>query len=454
MGSVYQATTDFGGKFVVKELLDLHTTSREKQEAVDAFEREARLLRTLRHPAIPRVVDHFETGGKWYLVMDLVDGEDLADRLARLPRGRVHENATREWIIQLCDVFEYLHNHQPPVIFRDLKPSNIMITSKNEVCLVDFGIAKVFAPQQKGTQIGTPGYAAPEQYHGLATPRSDIFALGATIYHLLTGDSPDNFPPSQIFNGWNWNLVPRQWVRLLINEQSRWKDIEEFCKNIPALSPPVPQTPAPTVHPVAPSPILLPIPKTTKPVILPLAQTGAAGLFNQFLPVPGLGIQMAKYPVTNSEYFQFVRDTRHQPPQNWVNGHIPAGQELHPVTWVSLDDAMAYCQWQNVRLPSGTEWQTTAQGNDQRPWPWGFNFESRGNFDQRQTTPVDWYPDGSGPYGHTDMAGNVWEWTATALPNGKQAVKGGSFYGPQPITNRGEYESKTRNAVIGFRVCK
>src|SRR5207247_2050047 len=100
------------------------------------------------------------------------------------------------WAIQICDVMEYLHGHQPqPIIFRDLKPSNIIVDATGKVTLIDFGIAKVFQSDKRGTMIGTEGYAPPEQYRGLAEPRGDIYALGATMHHLLTNSDPRTQTP-------------------------------------------------------------------------------------------------------------------------------------------------------------------------------------------------------------------------------------------------------------------
>src|SRR5207237_8722136 len=110
--------------------------------------------------------------------------------------GPMMEEDVVNWAVQICDVLEYLHGHQPqPIIFRDMKPSNIIVTANNKVTLIDFGIAKVFQSDKRGTMIGTEGYAPPEQYRGLAEPRGDIYALGATMHHLLTNSDPRTQTP-------------------------------------------------------------------------------------------------------------------------------------------------------------------------------------------------------------------------------------------------------------------
>jgi hypothetical protein len=423
---------------------------------VAAFDQEANLLRTLHHAAIPRVVDSFTEAGRCYLVMDRVEGEDLEERFDRVASGKFPETLVRRWAAELLEVLTYLHGRTPPIVFRDLKPANIMVDAQGGLHLVDFGIAKIFAPAQKGTQIGTPGYAAPEQYGGHASPRSDLFALGATIYHLLTGDDPAQF--AQPYT-WNWALVPPAWVgwlktALAYHEADRFTDAAVMKAALPsvgtatsALAPPPPLA-TPPLHAAQWRPASAQMP------VVSATGHGAGTTANPLLPIPSLGVALAKYPVTNAEYAEFVRATRHAPPQHWLARQVPSGFELHPVVWVSLADAQAYCAWRGLRLPTDTEWLAAAQGGDGQPWPWGPSFENKGNFDQRQTTPVDWFPDGAGPCGHVDMAGNVWEWTATPLPDGKQIVKGGSAYGARPITDRGEYLPDTRNAFIGFRVCR
>lgn len=160
-----------------------------------AFEREASLLATLRHPAIPQVYDFFYEDGRCCLVLEYIDGEDLERYLARLG-SPIPEPLLIEWTLELLDVLEYLHSQHPqPIVFRDLKPSNIMRRQDGSLCLIDFGIARLFQPQTRGTMIGTEGYAPPEQYRGVADPRSDLYALGATLYHLATGNDPRDQPP-------------------------------------------------------------------------------------------------------------------------------------------------------------------------------------------------------------------------------------------------------------------
>ncbi|MER3438228.1 MAG: protein kinase, partial [Chloroflexota bacterium] len=179
----------------VKEMFNSTEDPRLRQLRLTTFHREAALLATLTHSAIPRIYDYFEQQGTIYLVMELILGSDLETMLSQ--RGEPFDEATIiDWTLELCSVLSYLHGQKPePVIFRDIKPSNIMIRNDGSLVLVDFGIARPFAPDQKGTMIGTEGYAPPEQYRGIADARGDIYALGATLHHLATGSDPRTETP-------------------------------------------------------------------------------------------------------------------------------------------------------------------------------------------------------------------------------------------------------------------
>jgi len=180
----------------IKEMFNSAEDAKLRQVRLANFQREASLLATLTHSSIPRIYDYFEQQGTIYLVLELIHGEDLETLLSQ-NGGPFEQEKVIDWGIALCSVIAYLHNQRPePIIFRDLKPSNIMIRAEDDaLMLVDFGIARTFAPQQKGTMIGTEGYAPPEQYKGVADARGDIYALGATLHHLLTGSDPRSETP-------------------------------------------------------------------------------------------------------------------------------------------------------------------------------------------------------------------------------------------------------------------
>jgi len=181
------------------EVVDNFTNPDAQRQAVDAFQREADMLARLNNEHIPRVFDRFSEQNRHYLVMEYIDGATLEEEMKQAG-GRLAEPRVIDIALQILDTLEYLHGLEPPVIYRDLKPSNVMMMGNGQAKLIDFGIARHFQPLQNATMIGTQGYAPPEQYRGKVELRSDLYALGATMHHALSGRDPANeapfsFPP-------------------------------------------------------------------------------------------------------------------------------------------------------------------------------------------------------------------------------------------------------------------
>ncbi len=218
MGTVYQARdlmfTEAKRLVAIKEMQTLVTDPNLRKSMLRTFQREANILASLSHPAIPKIFDFFDISDRAYLVMEYINGRDLEVILTQtkdLPVDKVVD-----WAAELCDVLDYLHSQKPdPIVFRDMKPSNVMIDSLGKVRLIDFGIAKVFVQgtKQKHTMIGTEGYSAPEQYRGDASPLSDLYSLGATLHHILTRKDPRLEPPFSFHErpipNYNQNVSPR-----------------------------------------------------------------------------------------------------------------------------------------------------------------------------------------------------------------------------------------------------
>jgi eukaryotic-like serine/threonine-protein kinase len=252
MGSVYQALDEnLGIQVAVKE--NLFTT----EEYARQFRREATILASLRHSNLPRVTDHFVIAGQGqYLVMDFIDGEDLR---TRIDKGNLpNERLTVDWARQICDALHYLHNRQPPVVHRDIKPGNIRITPDGRAVLVDFGLARLMEgpTTTTGAKAMTPGYSPPEQYGASRTDaRTDIYALAATLYTSLTGAMPEDgleralgqrsLTPLRTRNPKVSAGVAAAIEKALeVLPENRYQTIGDFQKALTLALPPATQTPA------------------------------------------------------------------------------------------------------------------------------------------------------------------------------------------------------------------
>jgi hypothetical protein len=239
----------------------------EAAEAARLFEGEALTLARLRHPGLTAVWDYFNAGDDWFLVMEYVPGESLREVLKR-SGGRLPVEQAIDYAGQLCDVLRYLHTQPDPIVFRDLKPGNIMVTPQGELKLIDFGIARLFTPGKTSdtVQMGTPGYAPPEQYGGQTTPRSDIYSLGAVTHQMLTGHnpgaSPFALPPARAVNPALSAQVEVTLMRALAPEPAnRFPTAQDFCAALRAAvsgSQSVPTAPADPTIPIAPPARLAP----------------------------------------------------------------------------------------------------------------------------------------------------------------------------------------------------
>lgn len=200
MGAVYLAKDRNLGDAprAVKEMVEAHLDPSQHEKAIGDFKRESLLLTSLEHPCIPTIYDYFydDRLGRFYLVMKYISGGDLASRMRAALGGKLDEKTVTDWGMQIADVLEYLHSRPKPIIYRDLKPANLMIDGNTgRIMLIDFGIARWVTQQEKGvTAVGTMGYAPPELFSGRVQPASDVYSLGATMFHLLTGSDPQDNP--------------------------------------------------------------------------------------------------------------------------------------------------------------------------------------------------------------------------------------------------------------------
>lgn len=198
-GAVYKAEDKELGQrlLAVKEMSQQYLSQPEIAAGVEAFKHEALMLAGLRHKHLPHIYDHFAENERWYLVMDYIEGETLEAYFEKSRDGSLPLVMALKIALQLCEVLDYLHTRQPPIIFRDLKPANVILTPAGDLFLIDFGIARHFKPGQAKDTIafGSPGYAAPEQYgKAQTTPRADIYSLGAILHQMLSGADPSLAP--------------------------------------------------------------------------------------------------------------------------------------------------------------------------------------------------------------------------------------------------------------------
>ncbi|MEQ8188319.1 MAG: bifunctional serine/threonine-protein kinase/formylglycine-generating enzyme family protein [Candidatus Eremiobacterota bacterium] len=460
MGAVYKARDERLTQIcAVKELLS--SSIDDGEYAVKRFHEEAKILASLRHSNLPRVIDHFTEHGKYYLVMDFIDGQDL-ETILKSNKDGLNEDKVIEYTKQLLDVLIYLHSQNPPVVYRDLKPSNIMVqTSDGRIILIDFGIARTVRPGSltQKTGIGTEGYIAPEQYTGKPEPASDIYSLGATIHHLVTGQKPlipFNFRPvkelkpgitEEFHNIIMKSLQMKPEARFTAQEMkkaiyelkklpeiykqkkvSSEKTKTETCKGFfsyfsltKKVSSPSDEPDRIILHPADNSSMIL----IRKGYFFMGDNNSEANEYPEhkiFLD----DYYIDKYPVTNIQYDTFIKNTSYESQGTWQK-YYSERTEHHPVTNISWQDAKSYADWAGKRLPTEAEWEKAARGTDRRKYPWGNKWDknlcNNRDLDIRElidnmsdivngrgTLRAGSFPGGASPYGVMDMAGQVIEW--------------------------------------------
>jgi len=287
MSAVYAARDlRVAGRLVaIKEMVDVFADPEERAAAERDFAREAALLAALRHPAIPAIVDSFSENNRHLLVMEYIAGENLEGALER--HGPYDEARVRAWARDLCAVLAYLHRQDPPVVFRDLKPGNIIAQPDGRVRLIDFGIARLFKPHQKAdtTALGTSGYASPEHYTGQTDARSDVYSLGATLHHLLTGRDPSKFPPFKFPPVRELNPAVSPELAAIVeravraDREKRFASIEDMAKALEGRKARKSKTPRAASSGTAPTPTPIAAPRAVPPFAAPpRPPTGTAGV--------------------------------------------------------------------------------------------------------------------------------------------------------------------------------
>jgi len=450
MGAVYKALDDKLDRIcAVKELLPPFGTPQQQAQAAEWFKREAKLLAKLSHANLPGVIDSFTFNGRYYLVMEFIEGMDLDTILQKDGNPGLPEDKVVEWAKQVLMVLEYLHNQNPPIIYRDIKPGNIMIHKDGRAMLIDFGIARTVqeASQTKKTAVGTEGYAPPEQCRGQVEPRSDICALGATMHQLLTGIQPIPFMFEPV--GKNVKVSPEVETivmkALSLKVEDRFKTAGEMRSSFSkkqggsVVSPAVitkvlPKAPAskPTGSYIKLEMVLIPSGTFERKYVVKPRNTsfGSPILFvwsgNITIEnsVMVSSFYIGKYPVTNKEYKLFKPEHK---------GHW--SEPDYPVETVNWYDAVKYCNWlsdkegldkcysgsgddivcdfskNGYRLPTEAEWEYACRAGTTTEYYWGNSMNGsyccyKDNSGSQVNTVGQKKPNQFGLY---DMSGNVWE---------------------------------------------
>ena len=235
MCDVYLSSNcDDNSLWAVKEVRKISNDNNQKIVA-QSLMTEAKLMKSLKHAALPKIDDIFEEGNKIFLVMEYIDGTALDEVLEQ--HGKQSQEKVMDWAMQLCSVLNYLHSQKPPIIYRDMKPANVMLTQDGNVKLIDFGIAREYKEDNVAdtVNLGTKGYAAPEQFggNGQTDQRTDIYSLGVTMYHLVTGKSPCE-PPYELYPIRHWDSNLSVGLERVINgcTQKNPQDRYQVCADV------------------------------------------------------------------------------------------------------------------------------------------------------------------------------------------------------------------------------
>jgi formylglycine-generating enzyme required for sulfatase activity len=471
MGVVYRARDLALGRDVALKCLHMNLTG--DPEVRRRFVREARVLRTWHHPGAVAIYDFIEQEHVLAIVMELVEGDNLAQHLARW-RGKMPYDQIRAVFGDVLLAMDDAHTRG--VVHRDLKPDNVLVRNdagRLRPKIADFGIAKVVEGTTytvSGALLGTCRYMSPEQVRtpSLADHRSDIYSLGITLYELVTGKPPFDGSHFSVMMAHVTNAprapsklrpdVPPALERLILDALAKAPDkrppsCAEFRDRLFEALPAGPDS----IENIAASSV--PLPPTIKgtggheKVLVP------AGSFAMGRSAPNVrrdvhidAFYMDRLPVTNAQFAVFLDATQYKPSDagakrflaHWRNGKPATGDERHPVVYVSWFDARAYATWAGQRLPTEAEWEKAARGTDGRRYPWGRTEPkpTHANFGRSHdgTTPVGAFPEGASPYGILDLAGNVWEWCEDAYDE--------DFYEHGPNMNPKLASSRSKNGHV------
>lgn len=503
MGVVYRAEHLLMGKTMALKVI--HPILSTSKKFVEMFKAEARHAATFRHDNVVTVHDFGESEGRFYLVTELLEGEDLQTLLRR--SGSLTPGRALKMMLQICDAVSAAHS--AGILHLDLKSENVFILAGGEedaVKVLDFGLAQpkdsATVELGDGMTIGTIGYMAPEQIMGKhVDERTDVYALGVIAYEMLAGrrpfpgESKDDILQSQLAGktlGFAktavLKTVPKDTKKAIMaafsaDAAKRPSSVEELAGSFRrALDEMQGAAPAyarrhgmgrargegkgPTFvqklrlvfargkkksaeEPLAPEGMVY-----VPPGEFLIGAWGGASDERPALMIPCGAFFIDITPVTNLDYAKFVQATDHRPPITWKTLSFPPGTGELPVTGITWQDAADYAAWAGKRLPTEAEWEKAARGTDGRVYPWGNGwdpaFANWGGNPRFQggaaVQPVGSFPEDKSPYGCLDMAGNVKEWTASWYkPHGPTDFKSEDFGEKFKVVRGGSFLSSDKN---------
>jgi formylglycine-generating enzyme required for sulfatase activity len=490
---------------VIKQFLPQQAGSAALQKATELFQQEAKRLQELgKHPQVPDLEAFFSQDGRLYLVQDFIDGQNLLEEFEN--QGKLNEAQIRIILIELLPVLQFIHDNK--VIHRDIKPENIIRSKNGKLFLIDFGVSKETSGTiltRVGTTVGTPGYAAPEQFRGMVYHNSDLYSLAVTCVRLLTGHFPKSDSSDELFDT---NTMEWQWRKYVSLSQELTTILETMLQDIPAkryqsatevlaaltnqktIVISTPQLPANTNLNINPHTSftedlgkgikleMIAIPGGTFLMGSPENEAGRRDTESPQHQVSVPSFFIGKYLLTQAQY-------------QAVMGNNPARFKGNnrPVEKVSWDDAVAFCQkltqktGKNYKLPSEAQWEYACRAGTTTPFYFGktitpdlVNYDGnyvyaaapKGKY-RKQTTDVGTFPPNA--FGLYDMHGNVWEWceddwqenyiiaplngSASISQSTRKVLRGGSWVN-NPVNCRSAYRNYNDAGFVyyngGFRV--
>ena len=443
MGKVFKAyDTQLKEMVAVKSI---HKKFSKNSTVINMFLNEAKTSLKITHKHVIRIRDILYFSGNYYLIMEFVDGIDLRGWMNKHPE--IESRDAKLMYFMIRPIFEALIDAHQYTIHRDIKPANIMISKENHFYLMDFGIATVIKGskitdviKEKNIYVGTPSYMPIEQQRGDSDidNRVDVYAMGVIFYELLTKQKPlkENIIFASHFNSTVGVELDRLLLKMLaFNREDRYANIIDIINDMDSL-----------------------FSNNFKEKKALINEGGELNLDN-FVTIPegnffrGSGLEskievekprkkiyldsysISIYPVTNSEYLFFLKENNRE---DEILENLSKEEPNHPVTSVSWDDAMLYCEWIGATLPTEAQWEKASKGVKNTVYPWGNEFNiNLSNIENGlgQTVSVDSYKDGISSYGCYQMSGNIWEWCQDDFVDNFYKTRVSKKENPVAITN-------------------